>query len=329
MGFYMQTGTSLLPEQTPIIDRTLVKYPATLDSVCINHMLVVNGRSLKLVKLEIQADIGRATFELIRANIEKLRKRVLLWWDKVDEEGKTKSSEAFHLSTFVLTFAYIMVCVVKAKDAESNNKMACFSFVAHDFRSRLDPPIPANYFGNCVGGGVVVAQARKLMEEVGLAIAAYRISDRIKKMEKGEPELDSYHPIMVTWSSKFGDYGMDFGWGRPKKVDITTVHKTKATSMVESRNGNGGVEIGMVLKKDEMDHFLLSSSPAYKASSLALAEYATLDDYEETSSIKVDGEGLNIAKLWISQGTVSALSKRGITKLFPIQGCSRTSNARV
>ena len=166
----MQTGTSLLPKQTPIIDRMLVKYPATLDSVCINHMLAVNGRSLKLVKLEIQADIGRATFDLSRANIEKLRKRVLSWWDKVDEEGKTKSSEAFHLSTFVLTFAYIMVC---------------FSFVAHDFRSRLDPPVPANYFGNCVGGGVVVAQARKLMEEVGLAIAAYRISDRIKKMEKG------------------------------------------------------------------------------------------------------------------------------------------------
>jgi hypothetical protein len=57
----------------------------------------------------------------------------------------------------------------------------------------------------------------------------------------------------------------------------------------------------------------------FKASSLALAEYATLDNYEETSLIKVDGEGLDIAKLRISQGTVSALSKRGITKLFPIQ----------
>lgn len=94
-----------------------------------------------------------------------------------------------------------------------------------------------------------------------------------KFIEMATPEelkLDSYHPIMVTWSSKFGDYGMDFGWGRPKKVDITTVHKTKATSMVESRNGSGGVEIGMVLKKDEMDHFLLSSSPAYKVFKIIL-----------------------------------------------------------
>jgi hypothetical protein len=57
----------------------------------------------------------------------------------------------------------------------------------------------------------------------------------------------------------------------------------------------------------------------FKAFSPTLAEYATLGDYEETSSIKVDGEGLDIAKLWISQGTVSALSKRGITKFFPIQ----------
>jgi ATP-dependent RNA helicase DDX21 len=57
----------------------------------------------------------------------------------------------------------------------------------------------------------------------------------------------------------------------------------------------------------------------FKASTPSPAEYAAIDDYEETSSTKADGEGLDISKLGISPEIVSALSKRGITKLFPIQ----------
>lgn len=47
------------------------------------------------------------------------------------------------------------------------------------------------------------------------------------------------------------------------------------------------------------------------------AEYAAVDDYEVNAA--ADDEGLEIAKLGISSEIVSALAKKGITKLFPIQ----------
>ncbi|XP_077253776.1 DEAD-box ATP-dependent RNA helicase 53, mitochondrial-like [Tasmannia lanceolata] len=70
-------------------------------------------------------------------------------------------------------------------------------------------------------------------------------------------------------------------------------------------------------------HF--SAGPlGFRASSDAQAEYA-IDDFSEDEKmpgkkVGVDGEeGLEISKLGISEEIVSALAKKGITKLFPIQ----------
>lgn len=63
----------------------------------------------------------------------------------------------------------------------------------------------------------------------------------------------------------------------------------------------------------------------FRASDIARAEYAVADfsDEERAPGTKysgnVDDEGLEISKLGISHEIVSALSKKGITKLFPIQ----------
>ena len=58
----------------------------------------------------------------------------------------------------------------------------------------------------------------------------------------------------------------------------------------------------------------------YRASSVLQAEFAVdVDSYDESSKGRGNHEGLEIAKLGISQEIVSALAKRGISKLFPIQ----------
>ncbi|XP_043689533.1 DEAD-box ATP-dependent RNA helicase 9-like isoform X2 [Telopea speciosissima] len=69
-----------------------------------------------------------------------------------------------------------------------------------------------------------------------------------------------------------------------------------------------------------------SAAPlAFRASIAARAEYAAVDDFfdeERSSGKKVGGEndeGLEIAKLGIAPEIVSALAKKGIMKLFPIQ----------
>ncbi|XP_030965664.1 DEAD-box ATP-dependent RNA helicase 53, mitochondrial-like [Quercus lobata] len=85
---------------------------------------------------------------------------------------------------------------------------------------------------------------------------------------------------------------------------------------------NGDTAYPFLFPKNRAFHF--KSGPLnFKASSPSLAEYAAIADYESeasssSSSPKAD-EGLEVAKLGIAQEIISALAKRGITKLFPIQ----------
>ncbi|XP_057465620.1 DEAD-box ATP-dependent RNA helicase 53, mitochondrial-like [Actinidia eriantha] len=57
----------------------------------------------------------------------------------------------------------------------------------------------------------------------------------------------------------------------------------------------------------------------FRASLSSQAEYAVADFYDEDKSRGDVDEGLEISKLGISEQIVSSLSKKGITKLFPIQ----------
>ncbi|XP_021812552.1 DEAD-box ATP-dependent RNA helicase 53-like [Prunus avium] len=57
----------------------------------------------------------------------------------------------------------------------------------------------------------------------------------------------------------------------------------------------------------------------FRASTALSAEFAVDYSYDESSKKSGQDDGLEIAKLGISQDIVSALAKKGITKLFPIQ----------
>ncbi|CDY15958.1 BnaA04g11530D [Brassica napus] len=59
--------------------------------------------------------------------------------------------------------------------------------------------------------------------------------------------------VSVAGSTRFGVYGLDFGWGRPERVLVVSIDQGEAISMAEGRDGNGGVEIGFSLKKHEME----------------------------------------------------------------------------
>ncbi|KAH1052949.1 hypothetical protein GYH30_022298 [Glycine max] len=59
----------------------------------------------------------------------------------------------------------------------------------------------------------------------------------------------------IAGSNRFGVYGTDFGWGKPAKVEITSVDRGLTIGLAESKDGNGGVEVGLVLKKNVMDLF--------------------------------------------------------------------------
>lgn len=185
-----------------------------------------NKRSLKSLPSFVDLDnLVQATFVLTCEDIKELRDNILSVLDKVNG-NEVKKFDKLHLSTFVLTGAYVYSCMVKAKGAE-NNSDVLFGFTA-DYKKCLDLPIPMNYFGKCVGTRAMVAKARDFMEETGVLFVVEKLSDMIKELEDGltlegfEEKLVKLMPMMksvaqgaqglgVIGSNRFDAYKSDFG----------------------------------------------------------------------------------------------------------------------
>ncbi|CAN1252659.1 Phenolic glucoside malonyltransferase 2 [Linum perenne] len=141
---------------------------------------------------------------------------------------------------FLKAWAHISKELAKAKGTD-DYKVVKFGFSA-DCRSRLDPPLPSNYFGNCVMAfAAPTMKIEDVVDEGGIARVAREI---IKCLIVG-----------ISGSHRLGIYDVDFGFGRPEKVEITSIDRSSAMSMAESGDGSGGVEVGVVMLMHEMEKF--------------------------------------------------------------------------
>ncbi|KAH0452280.1 hypothetical protein IEQ34_019579 [Dendrobium chrysotoxum] len=186
--------------------------------------------------------------------------------ERVKAEGAEEGKPSLHLSAFVVTCAYVWRCLVKAQAYDKDIKQSYFA-CAVDWRSRMRPPIPSNYFGNCLGACMTELNVTELVGKNGIEVAAMEIGKTIhglQGMDVSEVlevtineylELASSKALSVAGSPKLRVYEIDFGWGKPVKVDITSIFETGAISLAESREEDGGIEIGLVLSEEEMNKF--------------------------------------------------------------------------
>jgi Transferase family len=133
-------------------------------------------------------------------------------------------------STAVVTYAFAWIGYVKAKLSmyETENVYCIFAI---DHRRWFQPPIPESYFGNCIGPGVVQAKLKDIVGSNGFFQACEAIGktfDQVKKVGiqdakdwvKVSLEIGSKKPFGTSGSLRFKVYDVDFGWGKPVKVDI-------------------------------------------------------------------------------------------------------------
>ncbi|KAH7845718.1 hypothetical protein Vadar_005166 [Vaccinium darrowii] len=254
--------STLTPELTPFYDRTIVNDPSDIEKAYLNGWLAHNGpnnRSLEIWESRSPPDAMLGTFQLTQANIESIKK-----WVKAKWQEKHTEKPSFHPTTFVITSAYTWVCLVKTRKPTTEK---VYLYISVDCRARLEPPLPSTYFGNCTTGYIIDEDPNKLMEEDGVAIAALAICEAIGGFHDGVlkgakqliPNLLSIRKeggflISIASSPRFKVYEIDFGWGRPKKVEMV-IENSGALSLSDSRDGNGGVEIGVVLEKHETEEF--------------------------------------------------------------------------
>ncbi|KAJ4778690.1 HXXXD-type acyl-transferase family protein [Rhynchospora pubera] len=247
---------SSVSSPVPIFDRSLISDPSNNYSFFYNHVqsLLKSVREGTIPALE-NSELVLATFTLRQEHIQRLKQLVLA----KAEQSKTY----FHCSTIVVAFAYIWTGFVRAKRID-NSSRASLALPA-DFRARIQPPLPKEYFGNCVGPCIATANVADLIQDDGVFVAAEvvgkaidQLSERLKVVRKWLDEYASLSgtPILnVAGSPKFKVYDVDFGLGRPSKVEIISATKTGAMSVAESRDQQGGIEIGIAFPKDEIDYF--------------------------------------------------------------------------
>ncbi|XP_042486456.1 phenolic glucoside malonyltransferase 1-like [Macadamia integrifolia] len=259
-------GESLSNESLPFLDRTVINDPNNIEKTYLKELVRFMGsksesgsRILKLMDVKLEPDMVRATFELNPTNIWRIKDFILAQHEKTQPN---------RLSTFVAACAYAWVCLIKAegKVIKSENPGMARLVVTVDCRARLDNPIPGTYFGNCVRGCVMTSERADLMRGDGVAVATELIKEAMSGLRKGVLggvehvlsnllKLESRRAFAAAGLMGFGIYETDFGWGRPKKVELVSNDRTGALFMRESRDIDGGIEFDLVLHKQVMEAF--------------------------------------------------------------------------
>ncbi|KAE8705894.1 Detected protein of unknown function [Hibiscus syriacus] len=171
-------------------------------------------------------DKFQVTYNIKRSQVEFLK-------DQVKKSCISETEmEAIRISTFVVTCAYMWVSLIKLQASPADDlsdELSHFLF-AVDCRRHLK--LPATYFGNCTIARTVAAKRSELIGEDGFLAAAKAIGREVMEIDKGplkgaetSPDIfrTEHPPIMVSASPKFRLYGVDFGWGRPRKTEVASL----------------------------------------------------------------------------------------------------------
>ncbi|XP_051125227.1 phenolic glucoside malonyltransferase 1-like [Andrographis paniculata] len=239
----------------PFYDRTSVEDPDGLDSTYWNLLkkpLPVEPRPPPFPLNKV-----RATFVITRDDVEKIKGFLL-----------TRRPE-MHITAFTVTCALVWVCLVKAEtEAVADDEPEYFGFAA-DCRGRLNPPLPATYFGNCLAFVKAESTHGLLRGKDGFMVAAERLGQAIQKTvynEKGILDGAEHWPAEfrklkgkrlfgVAGSPRFDLYDADYGWGRARKFESASIDGETSMSLCKSRDCDGGLEFTLSRPKNKLDAF--------------------------------------------------------------------------
>lgn len=243
-------------ESSPIFDRSVMKDSVRIGDIFWKEMgkIPFTAKSFPLPTNRV-----RATFVFTPKDITKLKTLVL-----------KKKPGMVQVSSFVVSTSYVWSCLVKSGNEEVGGETAEYFLFPVDARERVDPPVPTNYFGNCVGYGMAKIEHEKIAGEEGFVNAAEVVGEEIinrvhkknqllKGAENWVSEMGKFAGIKamgVSGSPKFDLPNIDFGWGKARKLEVVHIDGEKySMSICKSRDFEGGLEIGMSLPPEIMEHF--------------------------------------------------------------------------
>lgn len=190
------------------------------------------------------ANLRECFFAFSADNISKLKARANL------------EMETDRISSLQALLAHVWRAVVRARKLKPEEE-TCYVQVG-GFRSRIEPPLPGTYFGNCICGFDTKVSAGDVMEQ-SLGWTALQLSKTVATMTDSfmkkwlcswskDPfvlHFDSFKPndLVTINSPRFNVYGNDFGWGRPIAVRSGGADKVDGTVTVYAGPEKGSLEL--------------------------------------------------------------------------------------
>lgn len=248
---------SFVFRQPPVIDRTLIAEPQGLYDHCARNLLSTD--EIEFVKMS--PDQVLATFTLSIEHLQGVKDAVA---GETVRRGQTPPPRC---STLIAALGFIWSCYCRAQatDSAGGGIEPAYCIVPVDHRKWMKPPVPAAYFGNCIGPGIGAAPKKELASggAGGLLAACAAIAAGVEKavaspewetLVERIKEVGARGVLSVAGSPRFRVYDVDFGFGRPAKVEIVSVARTGAMAVAEGRSCVG-MEVGISLPPAGMEAF--------------------------------------------------------------------------
>uniref|UniRef100_A0A0D3EMQ4 Uncharacterized protein n=1 Tax=Oryza barthii TaxID=65489 RepID=A0A0D3EMQ4_9ORYZ len=173
-------------------------------------------------------------------------------------------------STFVAVAALVWSSVVRARASRQPDDGARAHLVfPADCRRRLDPPVDAAYFGNCVRCCVAGAAAGDLADaHRGVLHAREAIREAIDgflehpMVEAFDAWIDAVAALVrqpgfvaVTASPRFQVYEVDLGWGAPSRVEFASESLPNGMVAMTAGRKEASVQVMATLRPEHMEAF--------------------------------------------------------------------------
>ncbi|KAI7731861.1 hypothetical protein M8C21_032225, partial [Ambrosia artemisiifolia] len=209
--------------------------------------------------LKVSLDETKTTFsmfKLTRNQLDALKA-------KSKEDGSTIS-----FSSFAILSAHVWKCVCKARglplDVETRVDFAV------DGRTRLQPPLPAGYFGNAIFRGAAIARSSDIQlkptsyvaSKIHYALARMNNNylksaiDYLEQQRCERPDVSyKYKNLRIVSWARLPIYDADFGWGRPIFMGRIGIPTTGKCYILQSPTNDGSLSIIIGLEVEQMKLF--------------------------------------------------------------------------
>ncbi|KAL2956667.1 hypothetical protein AAZX31_18G099100 [Glycine max] len=251
-------GEELNPDEMPFLDRTLLKLLPNQASTPSVKLQELKPAPQTLGKEQKKRSV--ALLKLTSSQIERLKK-------KANDHPSKEGSRPY--SRFEVVVAHIWRCasMARAESGENSNQPILVRFSVN-FRNRLKPPLPQNYFGNalakvatpeCYEGDIISNPlgftAQKIREtshaitedflrsQLNVGLGKWQL-DNIRAFVVGQQHLINTpsvgdHNIFLTSLMTMAVYESNFGWGKPVHYGLASLFQVNRAGILPSPDGDG------------------------------------------------------------------------------------------